>query len=143
MEVGALFLVHSVPETNALASYDIVPEHRLRPVCDDIFTQKALPAPLRERPTSLFIQRLGLIYVVLAMGALHNLEMPPEDPVVEQYISLAKACLIKSNFLIHTTIAGVQTVVSVFCWVVQYQRELMDRSTSWPMFCCAFCCGRA
>jgi hypothetical protein len=111
MEVCPLFLNSSVLKTNASASYDIVAEHRLRPVCDDIFTQKALPAPLRERPTSLFIQRLGLIYVVLAMGALHNLEMPPEDPVVEQYISLAKACLIKSNFLIHTTIAGVQTVV--------------------------------
>ncbi|RSH91564.1 hypothetical protein EHS25_009863 [Saitozyma podzolica] len=114
-------------------NYDIVAEHRLRPVCDDIFTQKALPAPLRERPTSLFIQRLGLIYVVLAMGALHNLEMPPEDPVVEQYISLAKACLIKSNFLIHTTIAGVQTVHIMANVLLETERG-RNGDSAWPMW---------
>jgi hypothetical protein len=56
-------------------------------------------------------QGLALIFIVLAMGSLHNLELAPNDPCAEEYLSLSKSCLAKSDFLTRSTIAGIQTLV--------------------------------
>ena len=44
------------------------------------------------------------------MGALHNLEPPPDDQSADEYISLARDALEAGDFVINNTIAGVQTL---------------------------------
>ena len=61
---------------------------------------------------SIHPQQLALVYMILAMGSLYNLELPQHDPQAEEFLSLSKACLSRGDFLNHNTIAGVQTIVS-------------------------------
>lgn len=55
--------------------------------------------------------QLSLLFIVLAMGALHSLELPQNDPSAEEYLDLAKRSLAKSDFLTHSTVAAIQTLV--------------------------------
>jgi hypothetical protein len=57
-------------------------------------------------------QRLALLFIILAIGSLHNLELPPNDPSADEYLDLAKRSLTKSDFMTNCTIAGIQTLVS-------------------------------
>jgi hypothetical protein len=57
-------------------------------------------------------QKLALLFIVFALGALHNLELPANDPSAEEYLSLSQACLAMGDFMRFTTIAGVQALVS-------------------------------
>ena len=66
------------------------------------------PAPISSR---IHIHQLALLFAVFAMGAHHCLEYPPNDPIVEEYIQLAKRCLSLGNFLEKNTIPGLQALV--------------------------------
>ncbi len=57
-------------------------------------------------------QQLALVFMILAIGTLYNLELPLHDPQAEEYLALSKACLARGDFLNHNTIPGVQAVVS-------------------------------
>lgn len=57
--------------------------------------------------------------MVFAMGALYSLELPPNDPVASEYLALSKACLVKGNFLVNTTLSGVQTLVRSLSYLLQ------------------------
>ncbi|RSH80750.1 hypothetical protein EHS25_007086 [Saitozyma podzolica] len=56
-------------------------------------------------------QKLALLFIVFALGALHNLELPANDPSAEEYLSLSQACLAMGDFMRFTTIAGVQALL--------------------------------
>jgi len=59
-------------------------------------------------------QQLALLFIVLAMGALHNLELPPDDHSAGEYLALSRDALEAGDFIINNTLAGVQTLVSGF-----------------------------
>jgi hypothetical protein len=63
-------------------------------------------------------QDLALLYIVLAKGAYYNLELPADDSSVEDYLSLAKCCLSKGDFLANNTITGLQALVITVAMVV-------------------------
>ena len=75
-------------------------------------------------------QQLALLFIVLAMGALHNLELPPDDPTAGEYLALSRDALEAGDFIINNTIAGVQTLVSIGC------ARYADQSRSWHIFIC-------
>lgn len=62
--------------------------------------------------TRIHIHQLALLFAIFAMGAHHCLEYPPNDPIVEEYIKLAKCCLSQGDFLVKNTIPGLQALVS-------------------------------
>ncbi len=64
---------------------------------------------------------LALLFVILALGTLLNLEVPPNDPSAEEFYLLAQSCLAKGDFLRVNTIASVQALVS---WREEGGREL-------------------
>lgn len=70
-----------------------------------------LPNAAEERRVD--IQQLGLLFIVLALGATHNLELAQDDPISEELCSLAKCCLAKGQFMTRNTLAGVQTLVGL------------------------------
>lgn len=57
------------------------------------------------------VQQLASLFAILALGASHNLELSPDDPIAEDYCEAARNCLVKGNFMVHSTLAGVQTLV--------------------------------
>lgn len=57
-------------------------------------------------------QELALVFMLMAVGALHNLELLPNDQLSEELFALAKKALSKGKFLDHNTLAGVRTLVS-------------------------------
>lgn len=62
--------------------------------------------------TSVPPDQLALLYIIFAMGSYYNLELPPDDSSVEDYVQLSRCCLAKADFLSRNTIAAVQTLVS-------------------------------
>lgn len=46
------------------------------------------------------------------MGALHNLELPPDDISAEEYLLSSEDCLARGQFMNNNTVPGVQTLVS-------------------------------
>jgi hypothetical protein len=57
-------------------------------------------------------QELALLFIILAMGTLFNLELLPNDPASDRYLRLAEISLGLGEFLKRNTLAGLQTVVS-------------------------------
>lgn len=57
------------------------------------------------------LQELALLFMALAMGVLHNLELVPNDPLADEYTETARRCLVMDSFMTKTTMAGAQTVV--------------------------------
>lgn len=70
---------------------------------------------------------------MLAHGVLHNLEVDVGDPAVGRYLALAKACLAKSNFMEHSTIAGVQAVHLMAHLLLETESGRNGEST-WPLW---------
>lgn len=67
--------------------------------------------PLDRQSRRAHAQKLALLFIVLAMGALHNLELPPDDHSAEEYLALSRDALEAGDFMINNTMAGVQTLV--------------------------------
>ncbi len=75
----------------------------------------------QENP-KLQYHKLALVMIVLALGTLLNLEIPPHDPSAERFYTLAKSCLAKGDFLHHNTLVSVQALVNLS---VGYPLELL------------------
>lgn len=91
----------------AETSYNIAIRERFEPVLSRVY--KAADSK-NEHPHRVDLQELALVYIVLAFGALHSLELPPNDPSAEEYLILSKSALAKADFLVNNTLAGVQTL---------------------------------
>lgn len=64
------------------------------------------------------------------MGTLYNLELAPNDPISEEFVELARTCLVKDHFLVKNTLAGVQTlnVMAHFNLFVHLLTNARDRA---------------
>jgi hypothetical protein len=82
----------------------------VEPLFDKLYTGLRAGGSATEPPVS--HQQMALLLVIFAMGTLYNLELAPNDSSAEEYFALAKTCLAKGNFMVHNTLAGVQTLVS-------------------------------
>lgn len=91
-------------------SFDVAPRQRFQPIFESIYEVVKGPQDTRR---SVDPQQLALLYAILAMGTLHHLELPPDDPSAEEYLELVKKCLSKGDFLQYTKIESIQTLVSV------------------------------
>ena len=91
----------------SLHSYDVIPRQHFQPLLEGIRSVSNAPSVSRVNP-----QRLALLFAILAMGTLHNLETSPNDPSAEEFLGMAKVCLCKGEFLTRGNIAGIQTLVS-------------------------------
>lgn len=92
-----------------MGSFDVAPKSTVEPIFAKMYASKQGDGVMGERVDC---QRLALLFIIFAMGSLHSLELPPNDPSAEEYLDLAKRSLAKTDFLTHSTVAGVQTLVS-------------------------------
>ncbi|ADV25110.1 hypothetical protein I305_05945 [Cryptococcus gattii E566] len=84
--------------------YNVVPRQTFQPIFDRAYRKEM---PVNRKVGA---QELALLYIILAMGALHNLELPPNDPIAEEYSTLSKICLAKGEFMIHCTTIGIMAL---------------------------------
>ncbi|WVR05539.1 hypothetical protein IAU60_002557 [Kwoniella sp. DSM 27419] len=86
-------------------SYDIVSRTALQKVLATAYAA----ASGEQMPID--YQQLGLLFIALAMGALHNLELPPEDSCADEFLLCSEDCLARGRFMTTNTMAGVQTLI--------------------------------
>lgn len=90
------------------------PRRTFQPIFDRVYASLLEPRP----ENSVHLQQLALVYMLLAMGTVHNIELPPHDESAEEYLALAQAAMTKGNFMNHATIAGLQTLVSLLSFLL-------------------------
>ena len=88
--------------------YEIIARHTLNAFVEKAYIAKGMSDNVHSR---LDVQQLATLFAVLALGASHNLELSPDDQIAEDYCESARNCLVKGNFMTHSTLAGVQTLV--------------------------------
>lgn len=110
-------------------SFDVSPRETFQPLFDRVYSQYASRANL----DSLALHELALVFITLALGALHNLELPPNDPLAEEFFNLSKSALAKGQFMIYNTIAAVQTIhiMAHFCLETERGR---NGDNAWPLW---------
>ncbi|KAL7422804.1 hypothetical protein Q5752_002100 [Cryptotrichosporon argae] len=102
-------------------NHDVAPRRTFSRVFDSVYSSSltssssasaSAAAPAAATPDDpVHAQELALVFAILGMGALHNLDLPPGDPSADGYHALAEECLIAGDFLAHNTIVGVQALV--------------------------------
>jgi hypothetical protein len=92
--------------------YEIITRPTLNAFVEKAYIAKGMSDTIHSR---LDVQQLATLFAVLALGASHNLELSPDDQIAEDYCESARNCLVKGNFMTHSTLAGVQTLVSLGC----------------------------
>ncbi|OCF42823.1 hypothetical protein I317_03300 [Kwoniella heveanensis CBS 569] len=80
-----------------------------------------------------FAQKLALLFITFALGALHDLELPPHDPSADEYCMLAKACLAEGDLLKRPTMAGVQALVTMGHYHLETE-EGRNGDSAWPLW---------
>jgi len=90
-------------------SFDVAPRPSIEKLIDEMYHVKNATSPDHRAVDP---QCLALLFIILAIGSLHNLELPPNDPSAEEYLEMSKRCLAKTDFLTRSTLAGIQTLVS-------------------------------
>jgi hypothetical protein len=88
--------------------YEIITRPTLNAFVEKAYIAKGMRDTNHSR---LDVQQLATLFAVLALGASHNLELSPDDQIAEDYCEFARNCLVKGNFMTHSTLAGVQTLV--------------------------------
>ncbi len=71
--------------------------------------------------------------IVLAVGTLLNLEIPPHDPSAERYYQLSKTCLAMGDFLHHNTLVSVQALY-IMAEYLSYAEQGEGGDLAWPVW---------
>ncbi|GFZ52287.1 hypothetical protein JCM24511_10060 [Saitozyma sp. JCM 24511] len=107
--------------------FDVAPREGFLPLFEKAYSSKQIIGA-RIDP-----QQLGLVFIILAMGSLHCLELPPNDPQADEYLAAAKACLAKGDFMIHNTISGLQALHIMAHFHLETERGRTGDS-AWPLW---------
>ncbi|KAL1404878.1 hypothetical protein Q8F55_008489 [Vanrija albida] len=108
--------------------YHIVSEARLWGILDRAYG-------LRRDQDRVWVpaDQLALLYIVFAMGTYFNLELPPDDPGVDDYLKLSQCCLAKADFITKHTLAGVQTLHIMASLMLGLDTG-RNGDNAWPMY---------
>ncbi|KAE8543300.1 hypothetical protein D1P53_000002 [Cryptococcus gattii VGV] len=110
-------------------NHDPAPRRTFQPIFDRVYTSILQPRP----ENSVHLQQLALVYMLLAMGTVHNIELPPHDESAEEYLTLAQAAMTKGNFMNHATIAGLQTLVTMAHYYLETESG-RNGDSAWPLW---------
>ena len=90
-----------------------------------------VPYPLTDRKVN--HHEIGLLYAILAMGTLHNLELDANDPLATEYVDLAKRSLTRGDFLQHNTISALRSL-HVIAHVLLETEGGRNGDSAWPLW---------
>nr|ODN85910.1 hypothetical protein L203_04409 [Cryptococcus depauperatus CBS 7841] len=115
-------------------NHDPAPKRTFEPIFNRVYSSPH-PSPNGSSwpERSVQLQQLALVYMILAMGTVHNIELPPHDPSAEEYIGLAKACLTRANFMGYGSVAGAQTLVTMAHYLLETESG-RNGDAAWPLW---------
>ncbi|UOH84813.1 hypothetical protein LQV05_001627 [Cryptococcus neoformans] len=107
--------------------YNVVPRHTFQPIFDRAYRREM------SVNRKVVAQELALLYIILATGALHNLELPPNDPIAEEYLTLSKICLAKGEFMVHCTTIGIMALHVMAHFHLETEKG-RNGDSAWPFW---------
>ncbi|GMK58669.1 hypothetical protein CspeluHIS016_0601110 [Cutaneotrichosporon spelunceum] len=107
-------------------NHDVAPRAGVQPIFERAYG-------LTEDPSRVHPQQLALLFIILAMGALHNPALPPHDPGAEHHLAAARWCLVKGDFIGHNTIAGLQALVIMAHYALETEKG-RNGDSAWPLW---------
>ncbi|KAK8870138.1 hypothetical protein IAR55_000708 [Kwoniella newhampshirensis] len=121
-------------------SYSLVSRQTLQRIMAEIYaTRKAWTA---YSETHVNLQELALLFMALANGALHNLELSPDDQLSDEYVCRARQCLVQDSFMSKNTIAGVQSINLMAHYHLETESG-RNGDSAWPLWGLAMRMGQA
>lgn len=122
-------------------NHDVAPRSCLQPIFDRAYGlgDEEVTERRRERRGEREIvhrvhpQQLALLFIILAMGALHNPDLPPHDPSAEHHLAAARWCLVKGDFIGNNTIAGLQALVIMAHYHLETEKG-RNGDSAWPLW---------
>lgn len=114
-------------------NHDVAPRAGVQPIFDRAYglgreTEREGQLAHRVHP-----QQLALLFIILAMGALHNPDLPPHDPSAEHHLAAARWCLVKGDFIGNNTIAGLQALVIMAHYHLETEKG-RNGDSAWPLW---------
>lgn len=94
------------------ASYNIIPRAEFDQLLSSFYPNKPIPTESDTRSDENHPHKLGLLFMVLAMGSLFNLEMEPEMESGKRFYVCCAQCLAVGDLMRQNTMASLQTLVS-------------------------------
>ncbi|AFR95359.2 hypothetical protein C343_03455 [Cryptococcus neoformans C23] len=119
--------------------YNICPRSEFQPVYEEMYlfriTSIASPTePLQQLGRGrMNYQDLGLIFMILAFGTLHCLELAPNDPTAYELASVAQVALSKGDLLSRPSISGLQAL-HILAQFSNESEEGRNGDASWPLW---------
>ena len=133
MEVGCVTRRLTLYSTVTDSSHNPAPRPTLQGIFDDVYTLPLSFSPPSSSLRRIGYQRLALLFIVFALGAVHSLEVSPTDSSSESYLSLAKRCLSKGDFMRNNTVAGVQALNIMGHFYLDMEKG-RDGESAWPIW---------
>jgi hypothetical protein len=117
--------------TVLILRHNVIPRRDLDYLLVKVYSYVETPYTTTDRKVN--HHELGLVFAILAMGTLHNLELEANDPLATEYMDLAKRSLTRGNFLQHNTIAALQTL-HVIAHVHLETEGGKNGDSAWPLW---------
>ena len=114
-------------------SHNPAPRKDVQAVFDAMYAESDTLEDPSKRLRHIGYQRVALLYIVYALGALHSLELPAGDPSAEEYLVLAQQCLVKGDFLRDGTLPGVQALNLMGHFYLETEKG-RDGEMAWPIW---------
>jgi hypothetical protein len=77
-----------------------------------VFYNHPVPAPGAPQEVRLTLQKLSLLFMVLAIGSLMDISLPAYNKDAERYHQLARAALFQTSIFDAPSLHAIQTLVS-------------------------------
>lgn len=90
------------------SSHDVAPKGLFSKTFDRVYSLsdgRSMSPPVNP-------QDIALVFIIMALGTVFNIEMPMHDSTAEDWLHLSERALVKGDFLSNNTLAGLQTLVS-------------------------------
>ncbi|ORX41278.1 hypothetical protein BD324DRAFT_613935 [Kockovaella imperatae] len=111
-------------------NHDVAPRRSIQPLLNRVLGDRQ---PVKILAKNIHPQQLALVYMILAIGSLYNLELPQHDPQAEDFLLLSKNCLTKGDFLNHNTMPGVQTLLMMGHYHLETEKG-RNGNQAWPLW---------
>ncbi|EJT46054.1 hypothetical protein A1Q1_05436 [Trichosporon asahii var. asahii CBS 2479] len=109
-------------------NHDVAPRQGVEPIFNKVYEHS--DEPLAQR---VHLQQLALLFIIFAMGALHNPELPPHHPSAEHHLAASRWCLVKGDFMGVNTVPGLQALVIMAHYHLETEKGRSGDS-AWPLW---------
>jgi hypothetical protein len=137
MDVRRRSCIFNSPHDGMTSRYNPIPQEAFD---EQVYSQFYDPHASSSQDHSLVSHRLSLMFIVLAIGALMDPQLPPFSVGAEKYFQLAHASLFHNRLFEEPTISAVQALVSTYIKYEDIANEGVNRHStlchfisSWPI----------